>query len=91
MPLANDPVVSRRLIWSFNNLEHQNMSLISDSRGRARMVQREEKWDWKNIVVLDVAIRIVVISHMVSAVCGSLHLYGHLVSYISKVLLVIIL
>ena len=39
-PLANDPIMSGRLIRLFRHLEHQNPSIISDSIGRARMVQQ---------------------------------------------------
>ena len=40
VPLSNDPIMSKRLIQSFRHLEHQNLSIISDSIGRARMVQQ---------------------------------------------------
>ena len=40
MPLANDPIMSRRLIQLFRHLECQNPSIISEDRGRARMVQQ---------------------------------------------------
>ena len=33
MPLANDPIISGRLIQLFRNLECQNPSFISDSIG----------------------------------------------------------
>ena len=39
-PLANDPIMSGRSIRSFRHLNHQNPSIISDSIGRARMVQQ---------------------------------------------------
>ena len=39
-PLANDPIMSGRSIWLFRHLERQNPSIISDSIGRARMVQQ---------------------------------------------------
>ena len=39
-PLANDPIMLGRSIWSFKHLEHQNQSVISDSIGRVRMVQQ---------------------------------------------------
>ena len=29
-PLANDPIMSRRLIWLFRNLKHQNLSTGDD-------------------------------------------------------------
>ena len=44
-PLANDPIMSRRLIRSFRHLEYQNPSIISDSIGRVRMAAR--KWEKK--------------------------------------------
>ena len=44
MPLENDPIMSGRLIRLFRHLERQNLSLISDSEGRARMVQQF----WRN-------------------------------------------
>ena len=36
---ANDPIMSGRSIKVFRHLEHQNQSIISDSIGRARIVQ----------------------------------------------------
>ena len=39
-PLANDPLMSGRLILSFRHLAFQNQSIISDSIGRARMMQQ---------------------------------------------------
>ena len=39
-PLANDPIMSEISICSFRHLERQNPSIISDSIGRARMVQQ---------------------------------------------------
>ena len=51
MPLANDPIMSERSIRAFRHLEYQNPSIISDSIGRARMVQqlriRGMRLDWK--------------------------------------------
>ena len=35
-PLANDPIMSGRLKWSFIHLEHQKPSIISDSIDRAK-------------------------------------------------------
>ena len=40
MPLANDPIMLGRSIWLFRHLEHQNLSIISEDIGRARMVQQ---------------------------------------------------
>ena len=42
-PLANDPIMSGRSIWSFKHLIHQNPSIISDSIGKARMVQQFQR------------------------------------------------
>ena len=39
-PLANDPIMSGRLIQSLRHLECQNPFIISDSIGTARMVQK---------------------------------------------------
>ena len=39
-PLANDPIMLGRSIRSFRHLQCQNPSIISDSIGRARMVQQ---------------------------------------------------
>ena len=39
-PLTNDPIMSERSIRSFGHLQCQNPSIISDSIGRARMVQQ---------------------------------------------------
>ena len=39
-PLANDPIMLERLIRSLTHLEHQNLSIILDSIGRARMVHQ---------------------------------------------------
>ena len=39
-PLANDPIMLVRSIWSFSHLESQNPSIISNSIDRARMVQQ---------------------------------------------------
>ena len=36
VPLANDPIMSGRLIRSFRHLERQKPSIISDSIDRAR-------------------------------------------------------
>ena len=38
--LVNDPIMSGRLIWSFRHLEHQNPSIISDSIGICRWLQK---------------------------------------------------
>ena len=35
-PLGNDPIMLRRTIWSFKDLEHQNLPIISDSIDSAR-------------------------------------------------------
>ena len=40
IPGANAPIMSGRVIRSFRDLKHQNPSIISDSIGRARMVQQ---------------------------------------------------
>ena len=40
MPLANDPIMSGTLIRSFRYIENQNLSIISEDIGRARMVQQ---------------------------------------------------
>ena len=40
VPLANDPIMQKRLIWSFRHLECRNPSIISEDIGRARMVQQ---------------------------------------------------
>ena len=59
---ANDPIMSGTLIWSFRHLEYQNLSIISDSKGRARMVKQfwkgggagtEEEWNQRSTVVLE--------------------------------------
>ena len=42
-PLANDPIMSGRLILSFKHREHQNPSIISEDIGRARMVQQFQR------------------------------------------------
>ena len=42
-PLANDPIMSGRLIRSFRHLELQYLSIISDSIGRVRMVQQFQR------------------------------------------------
>ena len=39
-PLANDPIMSERSMRSFRHLECQNPFIISDSIGRAMMVQQ---------------------------------------------------
>ena len=39
VPLSNDPIMSKRLIQSFRHLEHQNLSIISDSIDSARCGQ----------------------------------------------------
>ena len=38
--LANDPIMLGRSIWFVRHLAHQNPSIISESIGRARMVQK---------------------------------------------------
>ena len=38
--LANNLSKLDRLIWSFRHLEHQNLSIVSDSIGRARTVKQ---------------------------------------------------
>ena len=38
-PLVNDLIMLERLIQLFRHLEHQNPSIISESKARARMVQ----------------------------------------------------
>jgi len=38
-PLAKDPIMSGRLIQLFRHHQHQNLSTISESKTRARMVQ----------------------------------------------------
>ena len=43
MPLANDPIISGTSIWLFRHLEHQNLSIISEDIGRARMVQQLQR------------------------------------------------
>ena len=43
VPLANDPIKSGTLIWSFRHLEHQNLSIISEDIGQARMVQQFQR------------------------------------------------
>ena len=40
MPLANDPIISGTSIRLFRHLEHQNLSIISEDIGRARVVQQ---------------------------------------------------
>ena len=40
VPLANDLIMSWRSIQLLRHFEHQNMSIISDSIGRARVVQK---------------------------------------------------
>ena len=42
-PLANDPIMSGRSIRSFRHLQCQNPSIISDSIGRARIVQQFQR------------------------------------------------
>ena len=44
--LANNTIMSGRSIWWFRHLEHQheNPSIISDSIGRARMMQQSCRW-----------------------------------------------
>ena len=43
MPLANDPIISGTSIRLFRHLEHQNLSIISEDIGRARMVQQLQR------------------------------------------------
>ena len=43
MPLANDPIISGTSIRLFRHLEHQNLSIISEDIGRARMVQQFQR------------------------------------------------
>ena len=38
MLFANNSIMSGRPIWSLRHLEHQNLFIILDSIGRARMV-----------------------------------------------------
>ena len=40
VPFANDPIMSVIFISSFRHLEHQNLSIISDSIGRVRILQQ---------------------------------------------------
>ena len=42
-PPENDPIMLGTSIRSFRHLEHQNPSIISDSIGRARMVQQFQR------------------------------------------------
>ena len=37
--LTNNPMMLGMILWSFRHLERQNLSIISDDIGRARMVQ----------------------------------------------------
>ena len=46
-PLANDPIMLGRLIRSFRHLQCQNPCIISDSIGRARMVQQFRRRSWR--------------------------------------------
>ena len=39
-PFANDPIMWKRSIQLFRHLECQNLSIISEDIGRARMVQQ---------------------------------------------------
>ena len=45
-PLSNDPIMSGKLRESFRHLEQQNLSIFSDSIGRARMVQQFQRRGW---------------------------------------------
>jgi len=40
VPLVNDPIMSGGSIWLIRHLEHRNPSIMSDSIGRASMVQQ---------------------------------------------------
>ena len=42
-PLTDDHIVSGRSIQLFRHLKHQNMSIISEDIGRARMVQKFQR------------------------------------------------
>ena len=43
MQLANDPIMSGRSIRSLRHLQCQNLSIISNSIGRARMVEQFQR------------------------------------------------
>ena len=45
-PLANDPLISGRLIQLFRNLEYQNPSIVLDSIDRVRMAQQFRRRSW---------------------------------------------
>ena len=57
MPLANDPFMLGKSMLSFRHLECQNLSIISEDIGRARMVQqfrrRRNGTEWRSTVALD--------------------------------------
>ena len=42
-PIENDPIMSERSIWLFKHLECQNPSIISDSIGIYRWLQKAGK------------------------------------------------
>ena len=46
--LANNPIMSGTSIWSLRHLECQNLSFISDSIGRASMVQQFQSRSWRS-------------------------------------------
>ena len=48
--LKNDPIMSGRLIRLFRHLEHQNLSIISEDIGRARMVKQFQSRSRRNTV-----------------------------------------
>ena len=41
-PLANDPIMMGRPIWSFRDLEHQNPLIISDFIDNSRVEHQNE-------------------------------------------------
>ena len=63
MPLANDPIMSGRVIQSLRNLEHQNLSIISNSiaepgwcnhsRGGGGGADQKIRTEQRSIVVLE--------------------------------------
>ena len=46
--LANDLIMLGTSIQSFTHLEHQNLSIISEDIGRARMVQQQNGTEERN-------------------------------------------
>ena len=40
VPLANEPIMSKRSIWLFRHLKYQNPSINLEDIGRARMLQQ---------------------------------------------------